>query len=454
MLHSYSKALKSRLQMKKASYSLCYWSDIRNDVRKVNSEIASIIDAISPGKTHSLYVAEYPYGETILEEGTFFFPTIKGETAPLSSERVEPEIQSKFKYAHFGLPSGIVLDKSYELFVDTQYRNLTWLLVTPGSVIALWKTLDPLPSMHPIKMYSIKAGARNIFLLPNVGDLAYHKNLKRDFGIKQPPPKTLQDQWEIFKRIAHHPDVNSNWRTKILFFTDSWIESILHDEKWINLKFYLINSAWNSCRYERNQMHYDLALSWACANRNLKPNPYLLDTLKHLLMMSAGTAPGFVPAIDEIAAPIKAIQKAYVESYGIRKYIPTILHPFHFDISEKRPVYYSMQYPTAMEFSPKSRKVNTTLAELSELKHITEVFFSEVTKNHVKLDGTKNKEIISNLEVEYFHNKPDKHGEILLTGDIPNFDCAFNSSLYECNNDEFAASGHFLRGCISLSKKT
>ena len=144
--------------------------------------------------------------------------------------------------------------------------------------ISLWRKLENTPTFHPIRIFDITAGARSLFMIPNISDLALHKNLKRDFNIRQSPPKKLLNQWEIFKSIAQHPEINCNWHTEILFFSDKWLKKIKEDKEWQSLFLILLQDVWNSCTYERNAVFYDFSISFAQANRNLKPNPYLRDT--------------------------------------------------------------------------------------------------------------------------------------------------------------------------------
>ena len=69
---------------------------------------------------------------------------------------------------------------------------------------------------------------------------------------------------------------------------------------------------------------------------NLKPNPYLVDTAKYLISVAIGQAVGFSPCINEETLPLKIIQKAFVETYKLKKYYPTIIR-----------LYLSMQVPVA-----------------------------------------------------------------------------------------------------------
>ncbi|NEU34928.1 hypothetical protein GN156_30175, partial [bacterium LRH843] len=82
-------------------------------------------------------------------------------------------------------------------------------------------------------------------------------------------------------------------------------------------------------------------------SRNLKPNPYLLDTAKHLFAIALGEVPGYAPQLDDEQLPLRVLQQAYVESYGMKKYVPTILAPVNFSLETKSfpAVYYSLSYP-------------------------------------------------------------------------------------------------------------
>jgi len=185
-----------------------------------------------------------------------------------------------------------------------------------------------------------------------------------------------------------------------------------------------------------------------------KPNPYLADTVKHLLSLVVGAAPGFSPAIDESMAPIKIIQQAYTDSYGLKKYAPTLMHPKFFSLDKtNRPVYYSMRFPTTLEFSPKSRKLSNTLSDLSELKHLMQAFIGDIKANKLHFSETVIGDIIDHVEFDFFHNKPDPYEEIKLTDTMPNFDCNLLSSAAADSSHKFADSATFVRGCVRIAAK-
>lgn len=232
------------------------------------------------------------------------------------------------------------------------------------------------------------------------------------------------------------------------------MDKIKHDSAWNSLYLLLLQSVWNSCAYERNRAFYDFSISCAQAKRNLKPNPYLSDTLRHLLMICVGTAVGFGIAKNDLLAPIDVIQRAYLESYGLRNYIPTLMHPIHFSLFQKSdPIYYSLSLPTTLEFSPKSRKVSSTLHDLTELKHILTVYLDEVKSGRLKIDDTVIGKIAKDLNFDFFHNKRDRHSEIKLTKEIIKIAPEVTGSLQQFKGREFAESGTFVRGCVRVSHR-
>src|SRR5690606_14338188 len=115
------------------------------------------------------------------------------------------------------------------------------------------------------------------------------------------------------------------------------------------------------------------------------------------------------------------------ESYGLRKYHPTIMQPSHFNLEvDKHPTYYSLQNPSTLIFSPKSRKISSTLFELRELEHIMRIFIDELSKDNELCTDTIINVIAKTVEFTYFHNKSDRHKIIKSSIDIPKSDRRFN----------------------------
>jgi hypothetical protein len=434
-----------------------FWRDVREAVASVEPGFAKIADQLDPGKDYPLYLANYPYGNLIVERGKCFYPLEDGQLVSIKDVRLPKNMRDDLAYAGTAIPAGIVLNNSIELFLKPKNWVMPWKLYTKGTIFALWGELDSVLSYHPTNIFNITAGMRSVFFIPSIGDIAFHKNLQRDLKIRMSPPKCLLDQWELFVAITRHPELQCDWSSTLLFFSGKWLEKLQSDDPaWAMLHRYLLNYAWNKSGYWRNQQFYDIALSLAQSNRNLKPNPYLVDTEKHLGAIALSAAPGFAPAIDESPGPIALLQKVYLEIYGLKKYAPTIMCPEHFSMNAttRRPIYYSLTHPTTFEFSPKSRKQSSTLRDLRELKHITEIFIEEIKAKKLLIENTAFSKIPNMVDFDFFHNKPDSYGEIRPTSDMAKEDTWLLHSLSPYKQKDFADAGTFVRGCVRISAKS
>ncbi len=434
------------------------WADIRNRVAKVEPNFAEIVDRLNPGKLYPLYLAYYPYGAVDADTKSSLFPDMNDGYYRVTDANVPKEILTHLGYSKNNTPLGMVLDKQIESYIDLKNEKITipWLIYTPGKIFPFTRILskksDRIYSSNGL--LSSTAGARSTFMLPSIGCATHHSNLTRDFNIQALPPKSLYDHWHVFKEIANSKIINADWRCCVLYFSDIWINKIHTDKAWSDLKQYLHEMAWYQFEYEINRVQYDMIFSIIQMKRNLKPNPYLTDTAKHLFVTAIGAAPGYIPALDESAMPLSIIQKTFTDSYGLKKYFPTIMQPSHFTFEkDKLPVYYSLQHPSTHVFSPKSRAVSSTLVEMRELERIMRIFIEELSKNDGMCSDTVIRKVATNLKLSYFHNKIDHHKIIRPSNEIAKYDSRFAYSCDKQKNTEaiFAADAPFVRGCISIN---
>lgn len=129
------------------------------------------------------------------------------------------------------------------------------------------------------------------------------------------------------------------------------------------------------------------------------------------------------------------------------------MQPSHFNFEEEKfPVYYSLQNPSTFVFSPKSRKISSTLFELRELENIMRIFVMELSKDNAICSDTIIGKISKNVEFSYFHNEFDSHRIIKPSSEIIEQDKRF--SLYRneklCKESNFASDAKFVRGCVSM----
>lgn len=425
------------------------WKSIRARIKEIQPFLFNAIDEIDPGSEYSLYLVKYPYGSVICDRGVFCVPNINQKLVPLHDSSISLELKQALGYSAT-IPLGLVMSNSIETYLQAKQRIIPGSFKRIGEFVSLWRALEEEKSSYHLS-WTITAGARSIFMLPKVTDSASHKALKIKYGLKLPAPQELFDQWNIFTHIANHNSFSQPWAAELIFFSEKWFTH-RNDKSWTSFYRVMLDEFWKGSAFRRNQYIFDSAFSIAQENKNLKPNPYLTDTVKHLIAIGKGAAPAFSPAMNDEAAPVSGLQKTYLEDYGIKKYAPVIMHLHHFN--SLMPVYYSFQMPTTTVFSPKSRKLSSVMTDLHELKHIMESVMSEILKGDIGLEKTPLYDLATNTQYGYYHSDKDKFSEVLSVAEIQLFDKSFTRSNIDDNEYLFPEFGPFFRGCISISSKT
>lgn len=423
------------------------WQSIRHLVRAASPALADVIDDIDPSDDDVLYRVKYPYGALIADKGIFQLPNSEGRLVSVYHASLSSEIKNDLIYTGT-IPLGLVISNGVETFIQSKQRMIPGRFKQVGELVSLARVLEAEASSYHLG-WTVTSGARSICMLPKVTDSQCHKALKVKYGLKSPVPQTLLDQWEIFVHLANHVG-QQPWSSELIFFSKKWFEHD-DDKRWGDFNRFLLNKFREESIFTRNQVLFDSVFSMVQENKNLKPNPYLADNLKHLIAIGSGATPALTPAIDDSVAPVSQLQKIYLEDYGLKKYAPVIMHAHHFSLTEKRPVYYSLQMPTSAVFSPKSRKLTSTMVELQELKHIMEVLFSEILKGNMGLEKTPLYAIANHISYDYYHSDKDKLNEILPVTEIAKLDHAFTQSIIDDERYVFPEFAPFLRGCIGIA---
>lgn len=278
-----------------------YWRNIRKRVSKVEPNFAKIVDELAPDNTFPVFLAYYTYGAMTGDTETVFLPKLNGGSYKLNDVSAPEDVIKHLGYGKDSAPIGMLLDKNMELFIDMKDEGITipWLLYSPGSFFPFSRLLSKKSDRiyAPNGVLSSSAGARSVFMLPNIGCLTNHLNLQRDFNIQNPAPKSLYEHWNVFGEIVSNKEVNCDWRCCLMYFSQKWVDKIHNDPAWAQLRIYLHNLAWQRFEFERNQVYYDIAFSVIQKKRNLKPNPYLIDTARHLFATTMGAARAMFPQL-------------------------------------------------------------------------------------------------------------------------------------------------------------
>ena len=429
------------------------WQEAREYIAGVQPKLAEAIDELSPDDSYTLYKVTYPYGQHLYQNGQLHLPLSQTESVPITDERLPSQMRTHFQQEI--MPLGVVLDKSAELFLTANERLFPFGRFDRGAVFGLWTVLAPEISCERGKLWGITAGARSAFMLPKVTDAVMHKRLKRDYGIFQDPPRQLAEHWDVFKAIAARNAKRDPWNLEIIYFSKRWLEH-KEDKAWRLFRGFLLEIAWRSSAFSRSVMTHDFVFSCAQMAKNLKPNPYLADTAKNLMYIASQDAIGFQVARDDQFAPVSQFQKAYIESYGLKAYWPTVIHlGYGNSTNPLDPVYYSLQFPTLIDFSPKSRKLASKIEDLRELKHIMKVSIEEIKRDQLGLGESPVSlcRTLAGSRFNFYHSEQDPFDELTHTSAIAERDQALMAEAKAYPGRVFCENSPFLRGCIRIGIK-
>jgi hypothetical protein len=430
------------------------WKEAREVIQPLRPELVSIIDALNPGKNFPLYRARYPYGSEILKGVVFSLPNASHQVVPIDDASIPAKIREDLYYNHGTIPAGIVTHNAAESFFDINDRFMPFSLMMPGRMIALQRVLDASVSLRGACIRNITAGARSIFMLPKISNDAGHKRIKREFNIVSDTPKALQEHWEVFVSLANSPQFQTPWHVEFIYFSKAWFDDNANDPAWGAFYRYLLESSWKNTRFWRNYVVLDLIYSRALSTKNIRPNAYLADTVKHLAIIGMGEALGFRLANDDVAAPISELESIYQNVYQMQNnYTASMMIPGLYDMNQpERSVYYSLRYPTAFEFSPKARTVSSTMRDLYEVKHIVDSVISDIRQRADILD-TPFYALSQKVMIQYFHSEKCGFGEILPTQTLFETDAAFATLTQRRSSSVFCDTAPFFRGCMRFGPR-
>lgn len=435
----------------KACIEKVNWDKIRNEVNLVNPELCSIIDAINPDAKHSLYKARYPYGYESVKKGQFCWPDKNGNPFPLINSNIGNCIKEDLLYNLGSNPFTLVLKNALEIFIDMGRHTIPFAVIPSGYVVSNGVMLDNRQDhSQPAFLWNVSSGARSLFMLRKISVASKYKRLSEIINAKIDYPKKISDHGKVFQALGR----NCDWALEVMYFGKKWGDH-LNDQnaKWVRYNNYLYRQAWSGACFWRVEFIWNFIFSVIKKNSNLKPDPYLADTVKHLLAISIGVFPGFAPALDDALAPINYFQKIFTDVYGLDNYAPIIMQPNYFSMYKaSNPVYYFLQYPTTFCFSPKSSKFAKNIRDLEDIRLILKKYLQEIDSEKLNLKGTAIAEIPKLIKYDFFHSTGKAALGIKSSDEMIATDQSFTKIIKKFNGKKFPTASKSFMGIISINK--
>lgn len=424
------------------------WDQVRPDILKLRPDFISVLDDYKIDSSYRFYKVRYPFGTHILEEGVFYLPNEEGKMLPL--EAFPEPMRTDLAYNAPGHPSGIILEKALEQYIMLNERIIPFYVLEPGFLIGIASLLDRLSAnaqgfYNAFSMWEITAGARSVFLLSRISDSQSYKSLQKKYALQTMQPEHSNDHWHLFRELAEKE--SSPWAAEVIFFPEKLMVE-LQSKAFAPLLVFLQVENRRPFTFWRNQFSWQATLSHIERLKHLKYSVHLLDTVKHLLAMALGALPACQPSTTEHCVPLSLLQKIFVEEYKI-DYQPTIIEPAHFKGLD--PVYYSLNYPTSVEYSAKSSLTSTNIADLDQLHIILDKFLKALSQGELNFTHSLLQRIAMETRFNFYHSHNENYSDILSIDDLLQSDPRFTMQ-QSLNQLEFPKNSTFFKGCIGMNK--
>lgn len=431
------------------------WADVRDKIAAVNPQLAELIDTIKGVNKYQVVRATYPFGDDIIYKGNFFF-NIDGRSVAYEEDAVPDAVKKILNYSWRANPFGMVTKNSIESHINHAQHILPFRLLLPGKTFSLYTIFDdPNHSFLITGLYSTKSGCRSLLMLPKITHALSSARLTKKYGVtKYLLPKDLSDQWDLFNEIAHSPEFNTAWESEIILFSYEFINPI---RETLEFRYKLLSGVWQEMAFLRNEKSYNFIWSifFDTLPLSLKNDTFIIQTVKHLILMAMAQAPGFIPEDSNLSGPISELIDVFLNCYKIRFHLPVFMRLGNYD--GVNPVYYSLYKSTFIYEAPERKVAKQTVNELLKIRSMLFSFIDYILNNRFEhsLEDTVLYKTLAEVEFHFYH--PDGEGEIRTNvEELLNTDKRFTNLPYPNIADydlQFPIHSIFFHGCVRIRPK-
>ncbi|MFN7096379.1 MAG: hypothetical protein ACK4PR_02295 [Gammaproteobacteria bacterium] len=420
------------------------WADVRAQVKQVNPVLFNIIEQISPSKKYCLYKIRYPYGQNVTQYGTLMVPDDNGNYSRLDSSHISTDIKTALGYAI--TPLILQLQKYNEIYFEFMGRTNPLDIFFPGDLYGLFEAISGITGTNIYPTWHVSSGVRSTFMLPNISNQTFHTRMQKKLGYDIPFPQKLSDHWHVFNAIAAQIMTPADWYSEILVFSGDWVDAQTEDANWLQFQKHLLIKSWQQASYRVNRI--EMMSMWERFSRQYSAEhlpSYLIDLVKHILAITTGDVPGFIPVLNETEAlPAHAIETAYLENYGLKNTLPTIMIPHRMKPESQAPTYFSLSHPTILSEHFHYENPRNILEDLHNVSNL----LSSIKKHAAH---TKSLAMLNQYNFNCYHAKGDDQ-QILSLSEIVKHDPTLAKIYAAHPNKQLPCGSKFLTGCVSITK--
>lgn len=419
------------------------WEKAGPIIETVAPHLVEAIDELPAEKRFPFYKASYHFGTQIIDQNGVYLPLADGDNISFNDPHLPDSIKKGLGYiTGKANPIGLTLNKKCEFYLQYGEKVTPYTVLNPGEIFGLSKNFsNGINDIYSTCLWDLVAGAKSVFMLAKVSNNPQHTSLKRKYDLSSRAPTNYPEQWMVFKEIA--AKTHAPWRAQILFFDNRWTD-LLKDKQYLNLHAQVAKS--NPPGIWHHQPSWDVAFGDIEARKHLTAYPAdILDAARHLFSIAAGSFPGFIPATDEMSAPIGLLQEAYTNTYEL-EHAAIMMEPSLISFTEKYPLFYSLNWPTSPKSIPKNMdNKKSVIFNLSILIEIIKTYQLNL-ETDLKFRAPSLCKAASGVDFSFYDNDYQKYKGIkdvnLLPGEDPRFVCSKSAS--------FPNHSSFLKGLIKI----
>lgn len=306
---------------------------------------AALDEVLTPKKKAYLYRVQYPYGQLIVDKGTFTPPC--GGDACSDCKALVVDSQ----YGH--IPLALLLENPVEVFIDypaeidsssgsKSFRFAPLRLIPPGELFGVFEALDALissPSLKP--SWSVSSGSRSVWILAPLEDNRLTKHLSSEIAneTKSKPFIAWEPDehahWQLIQECSTVPQ--SEWNTDILIFPGDLVRSLKKTTRLFNE---LLSIGWRQSATLRHSSieHPSIRDGVARVMKRISlPSGEMhhYNAVLHFMNVLNGERPAYKSChtLGKPAGPFipfcGLLQKALLRMGRGRQYQPIVMQPHH-----------------------------------------------------------------------------------------------------------------------------
>lgn len=439
------------------------WEEAAEDIKKINQDFADVLKRIvqhKRGRTPKLFIANYQFGQLIIDKGRFLPPCGSGKCAACE------EVSRQAGYIQ--IPLTLVLEGTVEIFVEEglegpaigvnpdRYENCRTIPLRilgrggKNEPFGTFEVVDYLDRREPSPAsWSVSSGARSLLILSPLGDVGrLRRKIKAISNLPEPTLKSFKYPYNHYNFISRLTK-SSNWKTRLLILPKDWITET--DPQFRDL---IRKLAWQQSQNLRNSSSdlYSFRKHFKNCSAGTSLDTYgeihVFETMVHLIAVARGDMPAFRPVTSETiqAGPFIEFQKMLLESDFPKSHFPAVFQPFHMD-EPGSAGYYSFRRPSL--FAPVSEgEIDVKVRSFIQFTKTLHDLFSSLVAIQPSL--LKN---IDLLGLQYFCSQVDKkESPVKSYKDLPSAE--FIPDTFKKQPIDFQIHGEkFFTACIRIVRK-